>query len=78
MSQELDKVIRLTGRVVELLGSGGFMVDLGDNRCVKAESSAKIKVRLERVKQGDEVVCEQSPYDSSKIRIVQVVRRDQR
>jgi translation initiation factor IF-1 len=72
-----DKIIRVVGRVVEALEGGLFLVQIRGNGCVNAESSARIKVRLERVKCGDEVVCEQSPYDPSKVRIVQVVRREQ-
>jgi translation initiation factor IF-1 len=58
------------GTVQELLADGRAKVELSDGRCIIAEVSARIKVRLVRIEQGDAVRCELSPVDPSKARIV--------
>jgi len=60
----------LDGKVQELLADGRVRVELSDGRCIIAEVSARIKVRLVRIQQGDAVRCELSPVDPSKARII--------
>jgi translation initiation factor IF-1 len=67
---EHGRITVLDGKVQELLSDGRAKVELSDGRCIIAEVSAKIKVRLVRIQLGDAVRCELSPVDPSKARII--------
>jgi translation initiation factor IF-1 len=72
LSRELrDRRIIRNGEVQRLLACGEALVKLSDGTCIRAEFSAKIKVRFISVRPGDLVRCELSPFDPGKARIVE-------
>ena len=62
--------IEFVGTVKKVLPGGKAEVILDDERCIVAEISARIKVRLISITAGQRVACEVSPFDWSKVRIV--------
>ena len=51
--------------------AGRTTVELDDSRCISAEISARIKVRLTGIQAGARVACELSPHVDGKARIVE-------
>lgn len=70
MAKKSPRVIEVAGVVRCILADGQAEVELADGHCIRAEISAKIKVRLVSVRPGDYVRCQVSPYDPAKARIV--------
>ncbi len=71
MAEQLDRVNMLEGVVQQVLADGSAEVQLENGRCIIAGISGRIKVRFLRVREGDRVRCELSPYDPGKARIVE-------
>ncbi|MDX8430466.1 MAG: translation initiation factor IF-1 [Candidatus Algichlamydia australiensis] len=69
MSKKED-VIKLDGKVEELLPNMTFRVALENGMKVLAHLCGKMRMRNIRVLVGDTVTVEISPYDLSKARIV--------
>ncbi len=65
-----EDVIKLDGRVEELLPNMTFRVALENGMKVLAHLCGKMRMRNIRVLVGDTVTVEISPYDLSKARIV--------
>lgn len=67
-------MIELRGVVREILPQQKALVDFPDGRCINVEISARITVRFTRLQAGDRVRCEMSPFDSTKVRIVERIQ----
>ncbi|NGX61637.1 MAG: Translation initiation factor IF-1 [Chlamydiae bacterium] len=65
-----EDVIKVEGKVEELLPNMNFRVVLENGMTVNAHLSGKMRMRNIRVLAGDRVSVEMSPYDLSKARIV--------
>ena len=63
-------VIRLDGVVKELLPNTMFRVELANKHVVLAHISGKMRLNFIRIRPGDTVTLEMSPYDLTKGRIV--------
>ncbi len=63
------EVIKLTGKVVELLPSTQFRVELENGHNIIAHISGKMRKHYIRLVIGDQVEVELTPYDLSKGRI---------
>jgi translation initiation factor IF-1 len=50
--------------------------DSAANRCIWAEKSAKLNVRLIGLAPGDRVRCELSPFEPGRARIIEKLQRD--
>ena len=65
---KIDDVITLAGTVVESLPNAMYTVDVG-GRTLLAHLSGKMRMNFVKVKVGDSVTIEQSPYDKTRGRI---------
>ena len=63
-------VIKVDGKVKELLPGTTFKVELENGHIVDAHISGKMRLNFIRILPGDTVTLEMSPYDLSKGRIV--------
>jgi len=61
--------IEVEGKVVELLPSSMFRVEMPNGHRILAHISGKMRLHFIRLLPGDKVVVEMSPYDLSKGRI---------
>jgi len=61
--------IEVAGKVVELLPSAMFRVELVNGHRVLANVSGKMRLHFIRILPGDSVMVEMSPYDLTKGRI---------
>lgn len=67
---KLDKKnIEKTGVVIEMLPNATFKVRLEEGDEILAHLSGRMRLNFIRVMQGDKVVVEVSPYDTTKGRI---------
>jgi translation initiation factor IF-1 len=62
-------VIEVEGRVVELMPSSRFRVELPNGHRLLAHISGKMRLHFIRILPGDKVMVEMSPYDLTKGRI---------
>ena len=65
-----SNIIEAQGKVVDLLPSGKFKVELEGGHIVEAHVSGKMRVNNIRILPGDTVVVELSPYDLTHGRII--------
>ena len=65
-----DNVIEAQGKVIDLIPSGKFKVELEGGHIVEAHVSGKMRQNNIRIYPGDTVVLEFSPYDLLHGRIV--------
>ncbi|MEI6337448.1 MAG: translation initiation factor IF-1 [Verrucomicrobiota bacterium] len=61
--------IEVEGKVVELLPSAMFRVELVNGHRILANVSGKMRLHFIRILPGDSVMVEMSPYDLTKGRI---------
>ncbi len=73
MAQDKGKCVK--GRVVEILPSDLYRVDLGSGRFVQAHLASQMRLHCVRLLPGDEVNLELSPYDTSRGHITGRVER---
>ena len=73
MTKDNKDTITKEGKVIELLPSANFRVEMGDGNVIRARISGKMRKNSIRVLMGDSVTVELSTYDLSKGRII---RRD--
>lgn len=66
MSKE---IVKLEGRVVELLPSTMFRIELENGHIILAHISGKMRIHFIKLMPGDRVEVEMSPYDLTKGRI---------
>lgn len=64
-----DDVIETEGKVIEVLPSAQFKVQLANGHVILAYLSGKLRMNYIRVLEGDKVKIELSPYDLTKGRI---------
>lgn len=62
-------VIEVEGKVLEVLPSGKFRVELSNKHTVEAHVSGKIRMNSIRIVPGDTVTIELSPFDLTHGRI---------
>ena len=62
--------IQQDGTVVESLGNAMFRVELENGHVVIAHISGKMRLHYIKIRPGDRVQLEMSPYDLTKARIV--------
>lgn len=65
-----EDLIRMSGRVEELLPSAMFRVTLENNHTIIATIAGKLRQNNIRILAGDSVEIEMSPYDLNRGRIV--------
>ena len=58
--------IRVEGRVIEMLANPTMRVELPNGHRILAFMSGKLRLQFVRLKPGDKVVIEMSPFDLSK------------
>ena len=63
-------VIELEGKVIEKLPNAMFQVELENGHVVLAHISGKLRMNYIRIRPGDKVTLEMSPYDLTKGRII--------
>ena len=64
-----EDVIKLSGKVEEILGNSMFRVRLENNHIVTAYIGGKLRMHTIKIILGDEVDVEMTPYDLTKARI---------
>ena len=64
-----EETIEVEGKVLMLLPSGKFKVELENKTVREAHVSGKIRVNNIRILPGDTVIIELSPYDLTRGRI---------
>ena len=64
-----DDVIELEGTVVESLPNTTFRVDIGNGHIILAHISGKLRMNFIRIRPGDKVTVQMSPYDLTRGRI---------
>jgi len=65
-----EDVIKLSGKVEEILGNSMFRVRLENDHMVTAYIGGKLRMHTIKIILGDEVDVEMTPYDLTKARIV--------
>jgi len=65
-----EDVIKLSGKVEEILGNSMFRVRLENDHVVTAYIGGKLRMHTIKIILGDEVDVEMTPYDLTKARIV--------
>ncbi|HHF98521.1 MAG TPA: translation initiation factor IF-1 [Candidatus Aerophobetes bacterium] len=65
-----EKLIRVSGVVVETLPNATFRVELPNGHRVLAHVCGKMRMKFIRILPGDRVTVEVSPYDPSRGRII--------
>ena len=68
--QDLNKIIKKEGRVIEALPNAFFKVVLDDGKELRGFLSGKMRLNRIKILPGDKVTLEMSPYDDTKGRIV--------
>ena len=61
--------IEIEGTVVEALPNAAFKVELANGKVILAHISGKLRMNYIRIRPGDKVTVELSPYDLTKGRI---------
>ena len=61
--------IEIEGTVVEALPNAAFKVELQNGKVILAHISGKLRMNYIRIRPGDKVTVELSPYDLTKGRI---------
>ena len=62
-------MIEVEGVVVESLPNTTFQVDIGNGHTILAHISGKLRMNFIRIRPGDKVTVEMSPYDLTRGRI---------
>ena len=69
-----EEAVQVEGTVVESLPNAMFRVELANNHLVLAHVSGKMRMNFIRILPGDKVMCELSPYDLTRGRIIYKVK----
>ena len=64
-----DDVIELEGTVVESLPNTMLLVDIGQGHTILAHISGKLRMNFIRIRPGDKVTVQMSPYALTRGRI---------
>jgi translation initiation factor IF-1 len=62
--------IEINGKILELLPSGQFKVELENGHIITAYVGGKMRMNFIRIQKGDSVKLELSPFDLSHGRII--------
>lgn len=65
-----ENILRVKGKVLEVLPNAMFRVKIAPNHIVLAHVSGKMRMHYIKILPGDEVVVEISSYDITKGRVV--------
>jgi translation initiation factor IF-1 len=69
-----EEAVQVEGVVAEALPNAMFRVELANNHKVLAHISGKMRMNFIRILPGDKVMCELSPYDLTRGRIIYRVK----
>ncbi len=69
-----EEAIQVEGTVAEALPNAMFRVQLENKHIVLAHVSGKMRMHFIRILPGDKVMCELSPYDLTRGRIIYRVK----
>ncbi len=69
-----EEAVQVEGTVVESLPNAMFRVELENKHLVLAHVSGKMRMNFIRILPGDKVMCELSPYDLTRGRIIYRVK----
>ena len=69
-----EEAVQVEGIVAEALPNAMFRVELADKHMVMAHVSGKMRMNFIRILPGDKVMCELSPYDLTRGRIIYRVK----
>ncbi len=69
-----EEAVQVEGVVVESLPNAMFRVELENKHIVLAHVSGKMRMHFIRILPGDKVMCELSPYDLTRGRIIYRVK----
>ena len=69
-----EEAVQVEGTVMESLPNAMFRVELANNHLVLAHVSGKMRMNFIRILPGDKVMCELSPYDLTRGRIIYRVK----
>ena len=69
-----EEAVQVEGIVSEALPNAMFRVELADKHMVMAHVSGKMRMNFIRILPGDKVMCELSPYDLTRGRIIYRVK----
>lgn len=69
-----EEAVQVEGTVVEALPNAMFRVELENKHIVLAHVSGKMRMNFIRILPGDKVMCELSPYDLTRGRIIYRVK----
>ena len=65
-----EEAVQVEGTVVEALPNAMFRVEMENKHIVLAHVSGKMRMNFIRILPGDKVMCELSPYDLTRGRII--------
>ena len=69
-----EEAVQVEGTVAEALPNAMFRVQLENKHIVMAHVSGKMRMHFIRILPGDKVMCELSPYDLTRGRIIYRVK----
>ncbi len=69
-----EEAVQVEGTVSEALPNAMFRVELENKHIVLAHVSGKMRMNFIRILPGDKVMCELSPYDLTRGRIIYRVK----
>ena len=69
-----EEAVQVEGVVAEALPNAMFRVELENKHIVLAHVSGKMRMNFIRILPGDKVMCELSPYDLTRGRIIYRVK----
>ncbi len=69
-----EEAVQVEGTVSEALPNAMFRVELANKHMVLAHVSGKMRMNFIRILPGDKVMCELSPYDLTRGRIIYRVK----
>jgi translation initiation factor IF-1 len=69
-----EEAVQVEGVVSEALPNAMFRVELANKHIVMAHVSGKMRMNFIRILPGDKVMCELSPYDLTRGRIIYRVK----
>ena len=69
-----EEAVQVEGTVAEALPNAMFRVELENKHIVLAHVSGKMRMNFIRILPGDKVMCELSPYDLTRGRIIYRVK----
>ena len=69
-----EEAVQVEGIVAEALPNAMFRVQLANDHIVMAHVSGKMRMNFIRILPGDKVMCEPSPYDLTRGRIIYRVK----